>query len=366
MIRVAVKFGAFVVVCMAITVYLAFTIGNIRIDDPFGRQRFQLTASFDDVTGLLVDDNVKVAGVVVGKVTRIRTEAGRAHVTFQVDDDTPALPADSTAAVRWRNLIGQRYLYLVPGTDPTRVLQDGDHIDETTSVVDLGELFDRLGPIVGAIDPAKVNTFLDTVTEALDGREDKLGEALEDLATLAQGLGSRDQAIQSLLVNLETVAATINRRDDQIAQLLQNLVDLSETFADNTAILDAALVELSGFSTNLDDFLRVNEADLGSILGDLALVTDTVRERLPELDGALGELEATVRAVHRAGRRGEFLNQKILCAFVGPPSSPTGDCPTPVVTGLSDDAGATRFSPAPTRGAEAVAGLLALTAGGAR
>jgi hypothetical protein len=91
-IRVAVKFGAFVVVCMTITVYLAFTIGNIRIDDPFGRQRFQLTASFDDVTGLLVDDNVKVAGVVVGKVTRIRTEAGRAHVTFQVDDDTPALP----------------------------------------------------------------------------------------------------------------------------------------------------------------------------------------------------------------------------------------------------------------------------------
>ena len=47
-----------------------------------------------------------------------------------------------------------------PGTAST-VLQSGEHIDNTRSVVDLGELFNRLGPIVQAIDPSKVNTFLD-------------------------------------------------------------------------------------------------------------------------------------------------------------------------------------------------------------
>ena len=194
MIRTAVKFGTFVVVCLFFTGYLAFTIGNLDVRDPLGRDTYSVTATFDDVTGLLVDDNVKVAGVVVGKVTSVRTEAGRAIVSFNLDNDHAGIPKDSKAAIRWRNLIGQRYVYLYPGTS-AEALQDGDLITETASVIDLGELFNRLGPIVGAIDPAEVNDFLDTITTALDGREDSVGKALDDLAVLTSGLAGRDDAI---------------------------------------------------------------------------------------------------------------------------------------------------------------------------
>ena len=151
MIRTALKFGAFVLVCLTFTGYLAFTIGNLDVRDPLNRQNYELTASFDDVTGLLPNDNVKIAGVVVGKVTGIDTEDGRAVVTFQVDDDHDDIPRDSMAVIRWRNLIGQRYLYLLPGDSP-EALQDGDVIEDTESVVDLGELFEKLGPIVSSID----------------------------------------------------------------------------------------------------------------------------------------------------------------------------------------------------------------------
>src|SRR3546814_9982235 len=91
-------------------------------------------------------DNVKVAGVVVGKVTSVSTDDGQAVVSMQIDDDHADLPKDSSAAIRWRNLIGQRYVYLYPG-DSAEALQDGSTIERTTSVVDLGELFNRLGPI---------------------------------------------------------------------------------------------------------------------------------------------------------------------------------------------------------------------------
>src|SRR5918994_223997 len=100
MIRVALKFGAFVLVCLFFTGYLAFTIGNLDVRDPLARNTYTLTATFDDVTGLLVNDNVKVAGVVVGKVTGVRTQAGRAIVTFDVDDDHADIPKDSSAAIR--------------------------------------------------------------------------------------------------------------------------------------------------------------------------------------------------------------------------------------------------------------------------
>src|SRR3546814_16349743 len=97
-----------------------------------------------------------------------------------------------------------------------------DLIERTTSVVDLGELFNRLGPIVGAIDPAQVNEFLDTITAALEGREDDIGATLDDLATLVGGLASRDDAIQRLITNIDLDDETVNRRDAQIETMLTN------------------------------------------------------------------------------------------------------------------------------------------------
>jgi phospholipid/cholesterol/gamma-HCH transport system substrate-binding protein len=361
MIRTALKFGTFVLVCLFFTGYLAFTIGNLDVRDPLGRNTYRLTATFDDVTGLLVNDNVKVAGVVVGKVTGVRTEDGRAVVTFDVDDDHADIPKDSSAAIRWRNLIGQRYVYLYPG-DSAEALQDGDVVEETASVVDLGELFNRLGPIVGSIDPAQVNEFLETVTAALDGREDKVGQALDDLAVLTTGLASRDETIQRLIGNLDTVAETVNQRDAQIEVMLQNLITLADAFGDNTATLDAALVELGSFGTELDRLLDSNSAEIDRLLGNLALVTDTVHGRLPQLDTALANLAEASSAVFRAGNRGEFLNQKIICAFVAPPSSSGAGCPTgaPIGPGiLGQSATASPFqSSRATTGSSALTSLL--------
>lgn len=361
MIKIALKFGAFVAVCLLFTGYLAFTIGNIDLRDPLGHGTYELTATFDDVTGLIPDDNVKIAGVVVGKVTSVSTDAGRAVVTFQVDGDHDAIPSDSTAAIRWRNLIGQRYLYLYPG-DSAEALEDGDEIERTTSVVDLGELFDKLGPIVGSIDPAQVNDFLDTITQALDGREDKVGTALDDLATLATGLASRDETIQRLISNLDTVADTVNARDAQITTMLQNLVTLSETFGDNTATLDAALTELGTFGTQLDGLLQTSSGEIDGLLASLAQITETVHGRLPALDTALANLSEAGAAVFRAGNRGEFLNQKILCAVPGPPASSAAGCPTgDPVTGLATSA--TPASGVPTSGSSAVTSLLTRVVG---
>jgi phospholipid/cholesterol/gamma-HCH transport system substrate-binding protein len=354
-IRVAVKFGAFVLVCLFFTGYLAFTIGNLKVTDPLGRDTYHVTARFKDVTGLLLNDNVKVAGVVVGKVTSIEVDRGEAVVGFDVENDHRNIPKDSRAAIRWRNLIGQRYVYLYPGDSP-QALRGGDEITETASAVDLGELFNKLGPIVGAIDPAQVNQLLETLTQAFDGREDEIGKALDDLAVLTKGLASRDEAIGRLVTNLDTVAATINNRDTQITSMIDNLVSLSDSFADNTATLADALHEFSSFATDVDRLLTNNGTELDRLLAHLAEVTDTVHKKLPEVDQFLAQFGNASAAVFRAGNRGEFLNQKILCVALGPPASSAAGCPTgdPVV-GLSADAAP--FAAQPT-GAAAIQSLL--------
>ncbi len=318
MIRIAAKFGAFVLVCLAFTLWLAVTIGNLR---PF-EDTYSLSATFDDVTGLLEADNVKIAGVVVGRVTDIKVDRGRARVTFNVRDNHE-LPSDTVASIRWRNLIGQRYLYLHPGTEATTVLQAGDVIEETTSAVDLGELFNRLGPIVQALDSGKVNEFLDTLAQALEGNEDKVGQAIDDLAVLASGLAERDQAIGNLVEDLDTVAATLATRDQQLRTMLDNLVAIAQTFSDNTDVLDAALVELAAFSRDLDSLLSGNTGELDRLITNLDLVVQTVAAKLPNLDNALGGLPLLTRQLFRAGRLGEWLNQEILCfSATGPAGDP--------------------------------------------
>lgn len=317
-----VKLTAFGAVCLFFTAWLAFTIGNIH---PF-RGTYDLTASFEDVTGLLPNDNVKVAGVVVGKVGDIEVDKGKAKVRFTVRKGLK-LPSDTEAAIRWRNLLGQRYVYLYPG-DASTTLSDGDSIDKTRSVVDLGELFNRLGPIVQALDPKQVNAFLDTVVGALEGNEEKVSKALDDLAVLTQGLATRDDAIQRTIVNLDTVVETINSRDRQIQTVLENLITLANTFGENTDVLDRAVFDLDRFGENLTYILGRNRSELDGLLTDLSTITDAVREKLPTIDILLGNLYEGSKRLFTSSRYGDWLNQMIPCGRMGYPAQDSmSNCP---------------------------------------
>lgn len=319
MIRTAVKFGAFVALCTAFLLYLATTIGNTTLGGLVGRgpDSYQLTAVFDDVTGLLEGDNVKVAGVPVGKVTDIATEGGRAVVTMEVRT-THKVPQDSAASIRWRNLIGQRYVYLEPG-DSAVMIADGARIDNesTSGVIDIGELFNRLGPIVGAIDVTQVNEFLDSITTALEGNEDSISQTLDDLAVLVQGLGDRDVAIGNLIDNLAVVAETVADRDDQIETMLDNLAALSQTFSDNTTLLETALVEIGQFNTDFSDVLALNRDEIDGIIANLDVTLGTIEANLEPLEIALDGLDEQAAATFRSSSYGTWLNQDIRCVSLG-------------------------------------------------
>src|SRR4051812_32539648 len=289
MLYTVIKLIAFFALCSLFTAYLAFTIGNIHLFS----HNYKLTATFDDATGLLKDDNVKVAGVVVGKVNSVKIDQGKAKVEFTVKEDVK-VPADSEAAIRWRNLIGQRYIYVYPGTGAT-VFKGGATVAKTRSVVDVGELFNRLGPIVKAVDPKDVNTFLDTIVQALDGNQDKVRQSIDDLAIVAQSLGSRDQQIGRLVENVNTVAGAINDRDAQIRLVLDNLVLISQTFSQNTDVLNTAVTELGDFSTSFGGLLANNKAEIDRMVASLNAIIGEVKVKLPVLDSILGGLDEAAR-----------------------------------------------------------------------
>lgn len=320
-----VKLLAFVAVCLTFTVYLAFTIGNIRPSHLWFLHRdYTLTANFDDVTGLNTGDSVKVAGVIVGKVNSIGVVDGpdtghdRARVRFSVHKSV-RLPTNTSASIRWRNLLGQRYLYLsppAPGDAAPTVLGNDGHIVATTSVVDIGQLFNELGPIITALNPDEVTQFVDAVSGALSGNEQNLSQTLDNLAKVTAGVAGHDAAIGRLVDNVNTVAATVSSRDQQITTVLDNLVAIAQTFSSNTEIVDDAVTNLSEVSTNLNRLLDDNQTQIGQILTNLQAVLNVVVDRLPTIKAVLSEFPTAAQSLLALGNVGQFLSLTAPCLSV--------------------------------------------------
>ena len=119
----AVKLTVFMVVTSLATGLLVITIGNVT----FGEST-EYKAVFSDVTGLNTGDDVRISGVRVGSVKSIDIYQRRqAMVTFDVDSDSELNQA-TNATIRYRNLVGQRYIALTQGAGSDTVLDEDDTI----------------------------------------------------------------------------------------------------------------------------------------------------------------------------------------------------------------------------------------------
>ena len=110
----------FTIVTVLATAALAATILNSKAD-----ANREFTAIFTDATSLNKGDDVRMSGVRVGTVQTIEVRDDRvAEVTFTVGDDVP-MEQGTVAELRFRNLVGQRYLSLEPPEEPGTPLDDG-------------------------------------------------------------------------------------------------------------------------------------------------------------------------------------------------------------------------------------------------
>ncbi|MGK5550969.1 MCE family protein [Actinomadura kijaniata] len=315
---VTAKFGAFVL----LTGVLTFFIGQQILATSF-KARYRLTAVFDDVTGLLENDVVKIAGTPVGQVTSIRVRQGKAVVGMEIDREV-RVPADSTAAVRWRNVVGQRVVYLEPGQSPQK-LAPGSRVPHTRSVVDLGEVVNALGPLTRNLDPNQLNKILFSLSQALEGNEDNINVMVRNLDVLLRTFEARRGTIRDMIRNYEVVSEAVATRDRQIAASVDNLAELSKVFADNHRLLEDAVVEVAGVTTNLNQVLGGNDAQLARIIDNLGKFSETFRLNVDQLERMVRNLPVTLRQLFAAGNGGNFLRTNVVCLNLQ-----QGPCPFPM------------------------------------
>jgi phospholipid/cholesterol/gamma-HCH transport system substrate-binding protein len=312
-----VKVLAFLALSAVLTVVLAWRIGNLKSFSigplHFGANQYTLSAQFTDASGVFPGDAVKLAGVDVGRVTGTRIDHGVGVVEFALEDDVK-LPRDTVVAVRWRNILGQRFIYLYPGNDAGRVWQDGQTIpvDQTENAGDLGQFLNELGPILKAIDPEKANAFLDAMNTALAGQEVSVRQLLDDGATLAGRLGSMDGQIKTLIGTSDTVMSTYAKQDRQIAQILDHLDSVGAQLHSMTGDIDHVVVNFADVQEQLDQLLKKNRGNIDASLSELDQVLQTLANNRAGLETTLCTLPAGLAGYFQTTSWGEWFNVRVV------------------------------------------------------
>jgi phospholipid/cholesterol/gamma-HCH transport system substrate-binding protein len=281
---------------------------------------WRVSATFDDASGLLKGDEVKIAGAPVGRVDEVKVVDGKARVALTVRDSV-TVPADSEAAIRWRDAMGRRVVYLLPGRS-TEKMRPGAHITRTRSVVDGSALIEQLGPLVRSLDVKEVNTVLVSLSQALDGNAENIDRLIADIDVLSASLARRRAMLKRMLDDYATVTGIIARRDKQIGSAVDDLVSLGDAFADNRKLIDGSLVQLAALTRTSDSVLTRNERELGQVIERLSAFSAGVGRNRAAVLRLLQSVTPKLRNIFAAVDNGRFVESAIPCLTLAAPPCP--------------------------------------------
>ena len=307
------RLTVFMVVTALATGLLVILIGNMT----FGPSK-DYRAVFSDATGVVKGDDVRVAGVKVGTVEDVEiVDRDRALVSFSVDSET-TLSEATNAAIRYRNLVGQRYVALSEGIGATDELEEGATIpiSQTSPALDLTVLFNGFKPLFQALSPDDINQLSYEIVQVFQGEGGTLEGLLASTASVTQTLADRDQVIGDLITNLDRVLARLGDRDDQLSELIINF----RTFVgglktDRQAIL-SSLDQISELSVETAGLVEGIRQPFVNDIKQLRRLTRNIDDNKAELDRALQVLPIKLNKVGRTAIYGAFFNF-YLCDFQG-------------------------------------------------
>jgi phospholipid/cholesterol/gamma-HCH transport system substrate-binding protein len=306
--RVGLKFGVFVVIM------LVLTAGMFAV---FGQYRSGTTAAysgvFKDISSLKAGDTVRFAGVRVGTVKKLTMQPDKTIVVdFDVDRGL-ALTKGTRLAVRYLNLVGDRFLEVVDGTGPPGILPAGARIpvEQTTPALDLDTLLGGLKPVIHGLNPQDVNALSASLIQIIQGQGGTIESLLSRTSTFSNALADKNQVIDSLIVNLRSTLKTLADEGDQFSTLIDRLERLISELAAEREPIGAAVDALNSGTAALEGLLTEARAPLADGLDQLFALAQNIESKHDRIETALEKAPENYRKLIRIGSYGSFVNYYI-------------------------------------------------------
>jgi phospholipid/cholesterol/gamma-HCH transport system substrate-binding protein len=308
-----VKILVFATVTVVLTGILGATIANTNFGATSG-----YTARFTDASGLREGDDVRIVGVKVGQVGRI-TVAGDnlADVHFDVEA-ARRIPADATATVKYRNLVGQRYLSIGTAVADSLVLRPGSVIppERTQPALNLTVLFNGFKPLFRALDPAEVNKLAAEIIQVFQGEGGTIRSLLAHTASVTSAIADKDKVIGEVIGNLNTVLRTVNQRTPQLADLIDGTQQLVTGLAEQRRPIGDAVAAIGGLADATAGLLAGARPPLRDDIANLGRLSQNLGDAEQLLDHLLRVLPGNLQKFTRTLSYGSWFNY-YLCGITG-------------------------------------------------
>lgn len=307
----AVKVGIFAIVMTLLTGCLFVVFGQIR-----GGSTTDYSAVFADASSLRAGDSVRVAGVRVGTVGEVRLRADNTvDVSFDTDDDV-VLSTGTRAAIRYLNLVGDRYLELLDGPGSTRPLPRGAQlpISQTEPALDLDLLLGGLKPVIRGLDPRDVNALTSALLQIFQGQGDTLQSLLSRTSSFSNTLADNNTALESLIDHLDEVLATLAKDGDRFSGAIDKFQRLTTGLANDRDTIGSAIESLSNGTASIADLLTDARPPLAGTIEQLSRLAPLVDDGKGLVDVALQRAPENYRKLSRLGSYGSMVNY-YLCGI---------------------------------------------------
>lgn len=354
------KFSVFAAACLVLLVGLAVHVGNITLFS----SRHTVYAQLADVTGLTTGTPVDVAGVQVGQVSSIAVQRGHALVGLSVDNHV-LLRKGTDVGLRWKNVIGQKDVYLYPSARGPR-LRPGQTIPLGHDVTDasVNAFLNSLGPLLQAINPREANAFVVNVSGALNGDTAEIDQLLNNGARISSTVGALDVQVGRVIDSLDQVLTAIAQRSGDVGTLVSNLDTVARSLASRNDLLDTLVGNLSTVAGDMATLIGQNRSTLSATIADLNTAVTTIDAHQAQLSQSLSTLGSGLAPYVEISSYGQWFQVQTIYNCLANQTACSYDAPTTPPAGSGPGGSPPLGTPASSLGTSGAGGLLGSSAAG--
>lgn len=240
----------------------------------------EVVAYFTDSSGLVEGDRVEVAGIPVGRVTDVAIDGPRIKVVAQLEDEV-TLGSGTGAAIKVGNLLGSKYLELLPEGEGR--LSGPIPLERTDPAYDVVQAVSDLTTTVQEIDTTRLGRALQTMADTFDGSAPDIRRAVAGLSELSRAVAGRDEALKALFSDTETVFASLDGSKEDLSRFVASASLLLDEVDEQRATISELIAHSTELSEQLRGLVADNERELTPALRNLEKVTRLLEGRQQKL-----------------------------------------------------------------------------------
>jgi phospholipid/cholesterol/gamma-HCH transport system substrate-binding protein len=272
---------------VSIAVIAAFVLAAFKAEDlPLIGGGDVYHASFHEAAGLKPNDDVRVAGVRVGKVDSVDLQGSHVDVTFRVQRGVD-FGTRTGAAIEVKTLLGAMYLALEPAGHGQLPRGSTIPLRRTTSPYDVVQAFTGLAHRSHRINTHQLAHALDTLGALTQHTPRQFRSALTGLSRVSETIASRNAQLNTLLGHLKSVSTVLADRRGSLIKLMRDGNKLFEAVTRRRTAIHNLLVATSQLSVQLTGLVRDTRADLKPALDHLYHVVQVLEQNQNNLDNSL-------------------------------------------------------------------------------